>query len=414
MAETITMPKLGFDMAEGVLVRWVVSLGGQIKRGEVLAEIETDKATVEVESTHSGTILKFLVEEGDLVPVGAPIAVVGEEGEDVEAPSKQAAAPQTESKAGDGAPPASEQPARSRQEEPSPDGEEFPGGVRASPVARNLAREKGIDLRQVKGTGPQGRIVKKDVETYLARPAAPALAPAPSPITPTAEDTAIPLTKLRQAIGRRMTESKQYVPHFYVSYEYNLDKLMALRAQANAALKDTGLTLSINDFIIKAVALTLPKFPNLNASLGEGEIVWHGRFNIGVAVAVEGGLTTIVIPDADRKSLSQISAEVKDKAERARAGKIRPDDVVGSTFTTSNLGMYGVDDFIAIINPPEAAILAIGGAVQVPVVENGQLAIGWRMKATISADHRVTDGAEAARFMQALAQYLEEPVRLMV
>lgn len=434
MPETVTMPKLGFDMAEGVLVRWVIPLGGQVNRGQVLAEIETDKATVEVESSHSGTILKYLVEEGDVVPVNAPIAIVGEAGESVEgaekpgekapaekpaekAEPKTPAAPQKEAQPQAGPSPApspvlSAGPAG----EPAADAAGLPDGVRASPVARNIAREKGIDLRQVKGTGPNGRIVKKDVESFTAAPAAATAAPAFAPAfaAPAAEDTTLPLTKLRQAIGRRMTESKQYFPHFYVSYEYNLDKLMAFREQANAALADQGVKLSVNDFILKAVALTLRDFPNLNASLGNNEIVRHGHYNIGVAVAVEAGLLTVVVKDADQKTLSQIAGEVKAMSGRARAGKVKPDDIEGSTFTTSNLGMYGVDNFIAIINPPEAAILAIGGAAQVPVVKDGQLAIGWRMKATLAADHRVTDGAEAAKFMQALAKGLEEPVRLVV
>ena len=424
MADTITMPKLGFDMAEGVLVRWVVPLGGHINRGEVLAEIETDKATVEVESSHSGTLLQFLVTEGDIVPVNAPIAIVGAEGEKVEAPAGSPGSTLPHAPKKDAVPeavatPTQESPSPAPAGEPDDDGGTFPDGVRASPVARNIAREKGIDLTKVKGTGPNGRIIKKDVEGYTAAPISPAPAPllssSPSPlISPAPSDTTIPLTKLRQAIARRMTESKQYFPHFYVSYEYNLDKLMAVREQANAALADRGVKLSVNDFIIKAVALTLHDFPNLNASLGNNEIVRHGHFNIGVAVAVDAGLLTVVVKDADQKSLSQIATEVKTMSGRAREGKVKPEDVDGSTFTTSNLGMYGVDDFIAIINPPEAAILAIGGAAQVPVVKDGQLAIGWRMKATISADHRVTDGAEAAKFMQALAKGLEEPLRLMV
>ncbi|GAB4581053.1 MAG: pyruvate dehydrogenase complex dihydrolipoamide acetyltransferase [Anaerolineales bacterium] len=424
MAETITMPKLGFDMAEGVLVRWVVPLGGHINRGEVLAEIETDKATVEVESSHTGTLLQFLVTEGDIVPVNAPIAIVGAEGEKVDAPAgspapkKEVAPESAPTKEGAASEPAAK-PApvefiETKQGEPADESGTLPDGVRASPVARNIAREKGIDLRKVKGTGPLGRIIKKDVEGYTPAAPTPLLPSTPTFVAPTREDTTIPLTKLRQAIARRMTESKQYFPHFYVSYEYNLDKLMAVREQANAALADRGVKLSVNDFIIKAVALTLRDFPNLNASLGNNEIVRHGHFNIGVAVAVEAGLLTVVVKDADQKSLSQIATEVKAMSTRAREGKVKPEDVDGSTFTTSNLGMYGVDDFIAIINPPEAAILAIGGAAQVPVVKDGQLAIGWRMKATISADHRVTDGAEAAKFMQALAKGLEEPLRLMV
>jgi pyruvate dehydrogenase E2 component (dihydrolipoamide acetyltransferase) len=425
MADIVTMPKMGFDMAEGVLVRWVVGVGESVNKGELLAEIETDKATVEVESTYSGTVLKHLVQEQDIVPVNEPIAIIGEEGEDIsglnvgdedeEAEAQPAASTDEETEAAIPTP---------VEAEPADAGANLPDGVRASPLARNMARVNEIDLSKVQGSGPKGRIVKADVEAYMANPPAPepkAAAPAPaasftapSYATAKAEDTTIPLTKLRQAIGRRLTESKQWFPHFYVTYEYDLDALMAFRKQANSMLADQGVKLSVNDFIIKAVALTLRGFPNLNASLGDKEIVRHGDINVGVAVSVDGGLMTVVCHTADQKTLSAISNEVKAKAGRAREGKVQPDDVSGSTFTTSNLGMYGVDDFIAIINPPEAAILAIGGGKQVPVVKDGEITVGWRMKATISADHRVTDGAEAADFMRSMAKYLENPMLMMV
>jgi pyruvate dehydrogenase E2 component (dihydrolipoamide acetyltransferase) len=410
MAEIVNMPKLGFDMAEGLLVRWAVQEGQTVEKGALLAEIETDKATIEVESPHGGIVLKHLVPEQTLVPIYAPIAVVGAAGEDISdlaagsASAEGGRAPQV------AAPPQESAPAPAPVQS-APDGARLPDGVRASPLARNIAKAEGVNLAKVNGSGPQGRIVRKDVEAYLSAPKA-GLGAAPAFASADREDTAVKLTKLRQAIGRRMTESKQWFPHFYVTYDYNLDALMAIREQVNAALD--GVKLSINDFIIKAAALTLREFPNLNASLGDGEVIRHGRINIGVAVAVEGGLLTVVAHDADAKTLSQISAEVKAKAERVRAGKVQPDDVSGSTFTTSNLGMFGVDDFTAIINPPEAAILALGAAKQAPVVKDGALAIGWRMKATISVDHRVSDGAEAAAFMRALAKYLEEPVRMMV
>ncbi len=415
MAEIVTMPKLGFDMAEGVLVRWVVAEGESVQKGDLLAEIETDKATVEVEAPYSGVVLKHLVGENAVVPVNDPIAVIGEPGEEIPDLGGEAAPQAVEHPPDREAAPDRATPPE-RAAEPAGGNGRLPDGVRASPLARKLAREHGIDLRQVPGSGPRGRVVKKDVQAFLAAPpaATPALAPAPAFAVPAAEDTTLPLTKLRQAIGRRMTESKQWTPHFYVTYEYDLDKLMSLRKQANAALKEQGLKLSVNDFVIKAAALTLRQFPNLNASLGEGVLVRHGHINIGVAVATERGLLTVVCKDADHKSLSQIATEVKDMAVRAREGKVKSEDVEGSTFTTSNLGMYGVEEFVAIINPPEACILAIGAARQVPVVKDGQLATGWRMKATLSADHRVTDGAEAAQFMQAMSKYLEEPLRLMV
>jgi pyruvate dehydrogenase E2 component (dihydrolipoamide acetyltransferase) len=287
-----------------------------------------------------------------------------------------------------------------------------------------MAAEHALDLTAIRGSGPGGRIVKKDIEAFLtAPPPAPAApsTPAPSapipvfsPVGPPPPDTIVPTTKLRQAIGRRLVEAKQQLPHFYVTHEYDVAPLMALRKQINAMLDGSGEKLSVNDFIVKAVALALRQYPNLNASLVGTDIVQHGQVNVGVAVAVPGGLLTVVVKDADRKSLRQISLETKEMAGRARDGKVKPDDIDGSTFSTSNLGMFDVEEFIAIINPPEAAILAIGSANQTPVVIDGELTVGWRMKATVSVDHRISDGAEAAQFMQALATYLEEPLRLMV
>lgn len=417
MADVVTMPKLGFDMAEGVLIRWAVAVGEAVEKGQLLAEIETDKATVEVESPYSGTVLRHIVPEDSVVPINDPIAVIGQAGEDFSAlnlgePPAEKAAPVEEADT-PSAPPAAA-PGLVEAEA----GTTLPDGVRASPLARNIARANNVNLSEVNGTGPQGRIVKKDIEDYLAAGPVPAatgraLAAAPSFAVAAKEDRTVKLTKLRQAIGRRLTESKQWYPHFYVTYDYDLDRLMETRKELNTMFADDGVKLSVNDFIIKAVALALRDYPNLNASLGDGEVIQYGHINIGVAVAVEGGLLTVVCSDADMKSLRQISWEVKEKANRVRAGKVQPDDVSGSTFTTSNLGMYGVDEFTAIINPPEAAILALGGARQTPVVKNGELAVGWRMKATISVDHRVSDGAEAAEFMRELAKYLEQPLRMM-
>jgi pyruvate dehydrogenase E2 component (dihydrolipoamide acetyltransferase) len=267
----------------------------------------------------------------------------------------------------------------------------------------------------VQGTGPGGRIVKRDVEAALQAGPPPAAAPAavPGSETVTRTEETVALTRLRQAIGRRMTEAKQQLPHFYVTHEYRMDALMELRRQANEFLPE-GEKLSVNDFIIKAAALALRRYPNLNARLDGDRVLQFGAVNIGVAVTVPGGLLTIVVRDADQKSLRRISAEVKGMAGRVRDGKVRPEDIEGSTFSTSNLGMFDVEHFIAIINPPEAAILALGSARQVPVVEDGEIRVGWRMKATISVDHRVSDGAEAAQFMQALGEFLEDPVRMLV
>ncbi len=295
--------------------------------------------------------------------------------------------------------------------------------VKASPLARKMASDAKVDLARVHGSGPGGRIIRKDVEAAISggqqsaqaagRSAATGQIPPAAFVPLRREDELVTPTKLRQAIARRMSESKTTVPHFYVSHEYKMDAVMAMRKQANGFLADEE-KLSVNDFIVKAVALTLRSFPNLNASYTGDGVLRHGAINIGVAVAVENGLLTIVSQNSDQKPLRSIAAELKRMAAGARAGKVRPEDIEGSTFSISNLGMYDVENFLAILNPPEAAILAVGSAREVPVAENGELKIGWRMKATISVDHRVSDGAEAARFMQALAQFLEEPLRLLV
>ncbi|RJP51453.1 MAG: 2-oxo acid dehydrogenase subunit E2 [Anaerolineaceae bacterium] len=413
MAETINMPKLGFDMAEGLLVRWVKQVGENINKGDVLAEIETDKATVEVESSASGVVLQHIVDAGTSVPVNAPIAVVGQAGEKVDAP--KAAPSKVESPKADTAP----------QTQPVADSvspavsSPSTGPVKASPLAKKIAKDNNVNLAAVQGTGPGGRVVRKDVESALASGQKSQVEGRPSaqpnyqlPIT-NYEDKVVPTTKLRQAIGRRLVESKTTIPHFYVTHEYKMDALMDIRKQANAFMPDTE-KLSVNDFILKAVALSLRQFPNLNATIKGNEVIQFGHVNVGVAVTVPGGLMTVVVKDTDQKTLRQISGEVKAMAGRAREGKVKPNDIEGSTFSTSNLGMYDVEEFIAIVNPPEAAILAIGSAKETPVVENGQIEVGSRMKATISVDHRISDGAEAAQFMQQLAEFLENPVRMLV
>ena len=420
MAETISMPKLGFDMAEGTLVRWVKNEGEEISKGDVLAEIETDKATVEVESSATGVILKHLVDQGAIVPVSTPIAVVGAEGEEVDVTTVDSRL-ETD-------PASADTPASQPTPEPAPvssdvtsteapstvDGQ--PSMIKASPLAKKMAADKNVDLGNIQGTGPGGRIVRRDIEAALSS-GQPSAVSSQLPSTvhrpPSTNDEVVQLTKLRQAIGRRLVEVKQQVPHFYVTHEYKIGAVMEMRKLINGMLPE-GEKLSVNDFLVKAVALALREFPNLNASLDGDKVIRHGAVNVGNAVAVEGGLLTVVCKDADQKSLRQISLEVKSMATRVRSGKVKQDDIEGSTFSISNLGMYDVEHFIAIINPPEAAILAVGSALEVPVVEDGEIKPGWRMKATISVDHRISDGAEAAQFMQALAKYLEEPLRLMI
>ena len=460
MAEYIVMPKLGFDMREGVLNNWLKQVGDTINRGEVVAEIESDKATLELEAQVAGVLLQTLHGPGDVVPVGANLAIVGQAGEDVSsmaggnggaatapaattanAPLAAASAPAVADKPAvaqaETAPQTSAAPAAAESYPPAPPAaptttadaaeadESYPGGVRATPVARRLAEEKQVDLLRVTGSGPDGRIRKADVEAFLAAPPAaptPAATPAPAP-APTAAQSApvaagpdseeIALTRLRQAIGRRMVESKTTVPHFYVTTEVDMVAALALRKQINETLPDEQ-KVSVNDLIVKAAALALRDFPNLNAAFAGDKIVRHKRINVGSAVAVEGGLLTVVQKDTDTSTLSKVASDNRAMIARAREGKMKPDDVEGGTFTVSNLGAFDVDHFIAIINPPDAAILAVGSAREVPVVVGGQLAVGTRMKATISADHRVTDGAEAARFMQRFKALLEQPMRLLV
>ena len=426
MADTITMPKLGFDMAEGTLVRWVKKVGETISKGDVLAEIETDKATVEVESTASGVVRSLLVDEGAVVPVNSPIAIVGTPDEVIseqrieskEQPGggeqgagvaeKQSAVSDQPAVVADKPPVVSDQPSAVATQPPAITNS--PSTLlKVSPLAKKIARDGSLDLSHVHGSGPGGRIVRRDVEqamtsgqiqTPIARPTS-------------AVDETVNMSKLRQAIARRMAESKTSIPHFYVSHEYKMDAMMEMRSQYNRIVPENE-KLSVNDFIVKAVALTLRQFPALNSSLNGNSYLRHGQVNIGIAVAVEGGLLTIVSREADQKALRQISAEIKAMAARVRDGKVKPDDIEGSTFSISNMGMYDVENFAAIINPPEAAILAVGSARQVPVVDGEAVKVGWRMKATISVDHRISDGVEAAKFMQALAVYLEEPLRLIL
>lgn len=439
MAEIVTMPKLGFDMEEGTLVRWVKAEGEQVARGDVLAEIETDKATVEVDSSFEGVIYRQLVKENEVVPVGSPIAVIAAPGEEVSeeaiaaAGSAEQAAQPAEAERKPEAPVAPAQPQAAEAAPAVLPAAEKEGGVRASPLARRMAAEQGLNLLQVKGSGPDGRVVKRDVEAALEarKQAISAPAPVAAEAAPKKEvpaiplpawqpveaaipaDQAVPLSRLRAAIGRRMLESRQQVPHFYVTHEYKFEKVMALRKQINELLPDEQ-KISVNDFIVKATALGLRLYPNLNASLDGERVIHHGHINIGVAVAVENGLLTVVVKDADQKPLRLISSEISAMVGRVRSGKVQSEDIVGSTFSISNLGMFDVDEFVAIINPPEAAILAVGSVKQVPVVEDGAVQVGLRMKATLSADHRVTDGAEAAQFLQSLEEFLEDPLRLLV
>jgi pyruvate dehydrogenase E2 component (dihydrolipoamide acetyltransferase) len=417
MAELIPMPKLGFDMKEGTLVEWSIKVGDSVAEGQVIAIVETDKANVEVTSFKGGVLRQVLVEAGAIVPIGKPIAVIGTADEAIDlaalgvkeaAPAPKKAAPAATAPAPVVPPPVLPVAAKT-------------GPVLASPVARRMADELGIDLHQVVGTGPEGRITKRDIEEAMKQRAAP---PAPRPVAlppiaipsvvPTGEEYRVePLSPMRQTIGRRMVESKQQAPHFYITSEIDMEAALALRKQLNALLPENE-AISVNDLLVKAAAIALRQFPNINASFAGNEIHIHERINIGIAVARETGLVTTFLKDADKKTLAQIAMESRELIARAREGRMRAEEMVGGTLNISNLGMFDVEHFIAIISPPQAAVLAIGSVRQVPVVKDGQLAVGTRMKATLSADHRVTDGAEAARFMQAFKAALEQPMRLML
>lgn len=459
MAEVVNMPKLGFDMQEGQLINWLKQPGEEVHHGDVLAEIESDKATVQVESFVEGVMLQHLVNAGDWVPIGAPIAVVGAAGEKVDAAAvggqapAAAAQPNAAATSEEAAPAveaaASPKPQVGQANTAAPDAEgratapkspqtegngHYPAGVKASPLARRVAEEKGIDLAQLEGSGPNGRIVRADVDSFKQAladaPAAPRQAPAGSsapatvpvrtsaPVALRDDDESIETPKMRKRIGQRMVESKTTVPHFYVTTTIDMAPALDLRKELNKRLeatKDAGTKISVNDMIVKAVAIALSEFPNLNSSFNGDTIIRHKHFNVGIAVALDNGLINVVAKDADRTPLAQMAKTNAEMIDRARSGKINPDDVEGETIAVSNLGPFDVDHFIAIINPPAAAIVAVGSAGQVPIVlEDGTLGVGWRMKATISADHRVTDGAEAAKFMQRLKEILEDPLRLLM
>ena len=416
MAEFIKMPTLGFDMEEGTMGTWLKQVGEPVSKGDVLAEIESDKVTQELTARAEGILLAQLAETGDLIPVGDNLGIIGTEGEDVSAmvaeagsgnngaaaPTPEPAAPSAESTA-----PTPATPAASGELDA-----EFPDGVKATPVARRVAAEQGVDLSRVRGSGPGGRVRKADVEAFIASPPAESTVPETA-VPTTAAPTEQPLTRMRQAIARRMTESKVTVPHFYITTDIDMAAALKLRKEINNALLPEQ-KVSVNDLIVKAAALALRDFPNINASFAGDKLILHNEINVGSAVAVEGGLLTVVQKGTDSASISKIAQDHKEMIGRAREGKVKPEDVEGATFTVSNLGSFDVDHFIAIINPPNAAILAVGSAAQVPIVVDGELTVGTRMKATISADHRVTDGAEAAQFMQTLKGILETPLRLLI
>ena len=406
MATSVVMPQMGYDMQEGTLVRWLKQEGEEIARGDAIAEIETDKAVIEMEAYASGVVLKTVVTEGSTVPVGDTIAFIGSPGEpvpDVAAPSAPAAEPAPEPE--------------QASETAEPAAAAAPGAVRASPVARRLAQEKGIDLAQVTGTGPNGRITRDDVVAHESSAAAPApAAETPAQVEPAVrgqQGELVPLTRMRQAIARRTAQSKREVPHFYVSAGVDMTAAMALRQQINEALAGAA-RVSVNDLIVKACALTLAKYPAFNASFEGNNLRMNPAINVSIAIAVEYGLLVVSLGDCRGRSLVDISQAARGAVERAQSGVLREEDYTGGTFSISNMGMFDVDSFSAIIYPPQSAVIAVGTVRQQPVVRDGEIKIAQMMQATLSTDHRVADGAQAAQFLVEVKRILENPVSLVV
>ena len=414
MATSIVMPQMGYDMQEGTVVRWRKKEGESVARGEVIAEIQTDKATVEFEAYTSGVLRRIVVDEGVAIPVGDLIAVITDPDEAM--PADLAAAPAT-SAASNNATAATEQasaPAApaSAQPPPSQPSAPPPSETRASPIARRLAREKGIDLSLVTGTGPGGRIVEQDVLSFAEAP--PAASPAAvdaSAGAPAAQRE--DLSRMRQAIAKVTSDSKRDAPHFYVTSNVDMTKAMALRRDTNDAVAD-GVRVSVNDLVIKAAAIALKRYPKFNAFYRNDHLQMNLGINIGIAIALEAGLIVPGVNNCESKSLVEIAVASRDLIARANSGSLRNEEYSGTTFSISNLGMFDVDSFSAIIFPPHAAVLAVGSVKEQPVVQDGQLAIAQVMTATVSVDHRVADGAEAAQFLVEIKNLLETPVRLLL
>jgi pyruvate dehydrogenase E2 component (dihydrolipoamide acetyltransferase) len=419
MEEVVLMPRLSDTMTEGVIAGWHKKVGDTVKKGEVLADIETDKATMELESYKDGVLLYQGAQPGEKILVNDLLCIIGKEGLDVNAIVQAV-------KASGGSAPAAATPAPAAASTTSAPVASAPiqsetvvneGRILASPLAKKIAGEKGIDLRYVKGTGDNGRITKNDVDSYV--PAATASAPpaaksaAPVATVPAGQVSFedVPVSQMRKTIARRLSESLYTAPHFYLTMSIDMDAAVAARAKINEV---APVKISFNDMVLKATAMALKQHPKVNSSWLGDSIRYNHHINIGVAVAVEDGLLVPVVRFADTKSLSQIGAEVKEYAQRAKDKKLQPADWEGSTFTISNLGMYGIDQFTAIINPPDSCILAVGGISQVPVVKNGQVVPGNIMKVTLSCDHRSVDGATGAAFLQTLKSLLEEPLRMLV
>ena len=416
MATNVVMPQMGYDMREGTVVRWYKQEGETVDRGEVIADIETDKATVEFEAYTGGVLGRIVAQAGIAVPVGELIAIITDPGEPLPEAASETTTPDPVAEPT----PAPEAPAAVAEAPPADAPPSADGRVRASPIARRLARERGIDLSLVSGTGPNGRVTERDVENYQPAAAAPPPEPAPPPApAPTAApatapaDSRIELSRMRQTIARVTSDSKSAAPHFYVTAEIDMGKAMALRRDVNDAAHPDN-RVSVNDLMVKACAQALAKHPKFNSFFRGDHLEVHGAMNIGIAIALESGLILPGVSNCESKSLLQIAATTKDLISRANSGALRNEEYSSTTFSISNMGMFDVESFTAIIYPPHAAILAVGSVKQQPVVRDGELAIGTVMKATLSTDHRVADGAEAAQFLMEIKRVLENPVSLLI
>jgi len=435
MSEELVMPRLSDTMEEGTIGRWLVHEGDAFAAGDVLAEIETDKATMEFQAYDAGTVLRILVGDGETVALGAPIAIVGAEGEtaDESATAGNGATapppPQEEEAAAEAEPEQEPEPKAAPTRKPSKssskakaaagNGSRATAALRVSPIARRMADQAGIDLAAMagRGSGPEGRVVKADVERLissgeLTRPATAAGAPAAQ--SAPAEGEVRELTPMLKAVATRMTQSKQTVPHFYVESEIDMTRAMRLRAELNSGLAESGDKISVNDLIVRASALALIQHPQAHRSYVDGKHVYHTHANIGIAVALDDGLIVPVLNEADTKPVREISRETRDLAGRARAGKLKQREIEGATFSVSNLGMFDVANFEAIINPPESAIIAVGATVDRPVVVEGEIAVRKIMRVTLSCDHRACSGADGAKLLQTIKQLLQSPSLLLV
>lgn len=443
MPVNILMPALSPTMEKGNLAKWLKKEGDMIKSGDIIAEIETDKATMEVEAVDEGTLAKIIVPEGAQdVPVNEIIAVIAGEGEDASSVKAPAAAKAASAPAAVSAPAPAAAPAMPSASAPAPAAPivaapQSGARVFASPLAKRIAREAGIDIAVIAGSGPHGRVVERDVRSALEggtakaapRPSAPVAASGPAPVQGMGDETIkkmfaqgsyqeIPHDSMRKTIARRLTEAKSTIPHFYLTVDCELDGLLALREQINAAapVVDGKPTykVSVNDFVIKALALALKRVPDANVTWTDGAMLKHTTCDVGVAVSIPGGLITPVVRDADKKTLSLISNEMKDYAARAKARKLKPEEYQGGTTAVSNLGMFGIKDFAAVINPPHATILAVGAGEQRVVVKNGAPAVATVMSVTLSTDHRAVDGALGAEFLSAFKTLIEKPMAMLV